>query len=176
LPGFNICGTGALPNGPSNTNETRRKHRWYFATIGDLAANFLLVLKEAARPQFTFDEAAMEHNQETVYFAGKQKWAETKLMWYDVEQDPDCSGNVWDWLNTIVDITGQELPVQPPEQYKKDADLQMIDGKGTSTERWQMCGCWPKDINWQTLDYGSSEIMQIEVSMRYDRAQRTQGG
>lgn len=173
MPGFNIHGYGALPNGPSNTYETRRKHRWFFQEIGNLASNFLLVLKEASRPQFTFDEAIFEHNQETVYFAGKQKWTECKLMWYDVEQNPDSSKSVWNWLNEVVNLgPGGNLPVFTPEAYKKDASLAMINGAGTTTENWSMYGCWPKDLNWQSLDYGASEIMMIEVSMRFDRALR----
>lgn len=173
MPGFNICGSGALANGPSNTMETKRKHRWYFKTLGNLQANFLLVLKDAARPQFTFDEATWEHNQETVYFAGKQKWAETKLSWYDVENNPNTSAEVWKWLQKTVQIDGGNLPVSTPSEYKIDGELAMIDGRGDETEVWKMCGCWPKDINWQTLDYGSSEIMMVEVSMRYDRANKT---
>ena len=177
MPGFNIGGTGGdvTGTGPSNTNEVRRKHRWYFATLGDLPSNFLLVLKEAARPQFTFDEVLMEHNQETVYFAGKQHWAEMKLVWYDVEQSPDCSNQIYTWLNTspgVVNLGSANLTVNSPDTYKINGTLSMVDGTGAATETWTMYGCWPKDINWQTLDYGSSDIQQIEVSLRYDRAEK----
>lgn len=179
MPGFVICGYGGLNgNAPANTYETRRKHRWYFETIGkkggELPSNMLLVLKTASRPNFVADEPEMHHNQEVVYFAGKHKWDPCKMSWYDVEQNPNVSKEVWDWLTGVIDLKKEagNLPVYEPKDYKKDAKLVMINGIGVAKERWFMCGCWPKDVNWQELDYSSSEIMLIEVSMRFDRAYR----
>jgi len=177
MPGFNICGYGALDNGPANTYETRRKHRWYFETIGakngDLPRNMLMVLKTASRPQYSSEEATMDHNQETSYFAGKSKWEPCKMSYYDVEQDPNVSSECWKWLTGVVNFTkGSKLEVYEPKDYKKNAKLVMINGIGTVNESWFMCGVWPKDVNWQELDYTSSEIMLVEVSMRFDRAYR----
>jgi hypothetical protein len=183
MPGFQIDAYGGLNNdSPTNVYETRRKHRWFFETLGrnpqgggsgELPAKFLLVLKEASRPAFTAEEPDMHHNQEVVYFAGKHKWEPCKLIWYDVEQEPNSSKEAWDWLMGVVDITkGKNLPVYHPRDYKKDAKLQMINGRGTQNELWHMYGCWPKDVNWQSLDYAATEILQIEVSMRFDRARR----
>jgi len=176
MPGFMINKFGAdVGDGVAHTTETRRKHRWYFESIagGLLPSPILLLLKEAARPQFTFDEAVMEHNQETAYFAGKQKWAEVKLVWYDAEQPNNVSETMWQWIDSVVTFGGN-LPVKIPGTYKKDAFIVMIKGDGSVNERWAMYGCWPKDVNWQSLDYGSSDIQTVEVSMRYDRANRVQ--
>ena len=62
MPGFNIApyGGGYSNNGPSNTLETRRKHRWVFETIGRGPGVFsqaeLLILQSAARPSITFEQ------------------------------------------------------------------------------------------------------------------------
>jgi len=180
MPGFKICDYGNNLNGaPINTYETRRKHRWYFETLGrngtNMPSNVLLVLQKATRPNFVAEEPVMHHNQEEVYFAGKHKWDPCKLSWYDVEQNPDVSGEMWTWLNGVIEIGkdfGTNLNVNTPQEYKKNAVLKMIDGQGTKTETWHMCGCWPKEVNWQELDYSNTEIMLIDVTMRFDRAYR----
>jgi hypothetical protein len=179
MPGFKICNYGNNMEGaPINTYETKRKHRWYFETLGrngpNMPANVLLVLKTATRPNFVAEEPEMHHNQEVVYFAGKHKWDPCKLSWYDVEQNPDVTMEMWTWLNGVVGLDqalrGSNLPVALPMDYKKNATLTMIDGIGERTETWQMCGCWPKEVNYQELDYSNTEIMLIDVTMRFDRA------
>jgi hypothetical protein len=174
MPGFIIGGVGA---GPNHTVETRRKHRWLFRTLGkaaagEFAAEVLVILKEASRPHPTFEEPEMHHNQEKSYFAGKHSWEPIKLVWYDGEQAPDVSREMWDWLNGVLGVHRGNIPVNKPNQYKKNGSLEMLMGDGTPSERWELFGCWPQDINWNTLDYADTEIQTIEVNMRIDRANR----
>lgn len=179
MPGFNIGGIGGV--GPSNTVEVRRKHRWRFATLGrgvgigvgspgPWRPEALLLLQSASRPSFTLEEVEMHHNQEVAYLAGKQTWEPVALMWYDAEQNPDIAGEVYTWINTVVDIASVQVTV--PGNYKRQASLEMLDGIGNATETWQMFGTWPTSANWQELDYTSTELQTCEVSMRYDRALR----
>ena len=179
MPGFNIGTFGGGYNGdagnsPSNTVEVRRKHRWVFETIGRgtgvWSAKELLVLQSASRPSFKFEEPEMHHNQEVARFAGKQDWDPVTLVWYDVEQEPDISRGVYHWLETVVNM--QTINVASPADYKRIAALSMIDGSGQTTETWTMNGTWPSAINWQELDYTSTDLMTCEATMRYDRAVR----
>ncbi len=48
----------------------------------------------------------------------------------------------------------------------------MIDGSGQTNETWTMNGTWPSALNWQELDYTSTDLMTCEATMRYDRAVR----
>jgi hypothetical protein len=175
MPGFNINGNGGYSNqGPSNTVEVRRQHRWVFETVGRGTGQFsqaeLLLLKSASRPSFKLQEAEMHHNQEVVKFAGKQSWEPVSMTWYDAEQDPDCSRGIYHWIETVVNM--QSIAVAHPRFYKTIASLAMIDGTGQSNEVWTMYGTWPTSCNWGTLDYSASELMTLEVSMVYDRAVR----
>lgn len=177
MPGFNIqpFGGGYSAQGPANTIEIRRKHRWVFETLGRGTGTFsqaeLLVLEKASRPSFKFEEPEMHHNQEVARFAGKQDWDPITMIWYDSEQNPDISRGVYHWLETVVNM--QELSVAHPRYYKRTASLVMLDGAGQTTEQWQMLGTWPQAINWQELDYASTDLMTCEATMRYDRAVRT---
>jgi hypothetical protein len=167
MPGFNI--EGAWAEGPNSMTELRRKHRWLF-TIPSALVRATLYLQKAQRPQVKFGEAIMHHDQEQAYFAGKSEWSPISLEFYDAEQSPDVSKFIWDWVNRVCQIPA--VTVDPPGRYKKKAQLEMRDGKGKATETWSLWNCWPVDTNWNELDYSSSDIALITVSMRFDRAVR----
>jgi hypothetical protein len=174
MPGFNVgnIGGGYSTAGPANTLEVRRKHRWVFESLGAgggaLAAAELLVLSSASRPSFKLEEPEMHHNQEVIYFAGKQTWEPVTLTWYDSEQAPNISATCYAWLNTVVNL--RNLGVSTPSFYKRTASLVMLNGVGAATERWVMYGTWPTSVNWQELSYDSTDLLTIEATMRYDRA------
>lgn len=170
MPGFNVVNAGGDGDGPSNTIEIRRKHRWLFETLGPIAPNALLILQSASRPSFKFEEPEMHHNQEVAYFAGKQSWDPITLVWYDSEQQPDVSGAIYAWLGSVVDLTA--VNVATPAAYKGDAQLSVTDGTGAANEQWNMYGCWPSAVNFQELDYSSTDLLTCEATLRYDRAIR----
>ena len=178
MPGFQINNEGGITtDAPTNTREVRRKHRWYFSAMGRGTTAWtqseLLMLQSAQRPSFKFEEPEMHHNQEVVYFAGKQTWEPITLTWYDSEQDPDISKGIYHWLETVAVIGGAgAADVAHPRDYKKTCTLKLIDGTGQDTEEWTMHGTWPSSVNWQELDYSATELMTCEAVMRYDRAVR----
>ena len=173
MPGFNINTTG---DGPLNTAEPRRTHRWVFATLGrgqggSFSRAELLVLKSASRPKVKFVEAKMDHNQETSYYAGKTEWDPIELTWYDMEQAPDTSLGVYVWLETVSQISTAN--VGHPFTYKQQAQLVMLSGMDAPNETWDLYGCWPQDVDWKGLDYTTSDIQTCVAKMRFDRAQRS---
>ena len=113
----------------------------------------------------------MHHNQEVAYFAGKQEWESCKLVWYDSEQQPDTSAGIYNWIETIVNM--QIIGVSAPTNYKRTAELDMLDGGGGITETWTMYGTWPEACNWMELNYTTSDLLTLEATMRYDRAVRS---
>jgi phage tail-like protein len=152
-------------------------YRWVFTVLaeGIFTPDMLLVLQSAQRPNFKFEEPEMHHQQEQAYFAGKQSWEPITLTWYDVEQHPDVSEALWNWIQLVSNFeagTANAPCVAPPEVYKKDGLLDMLNGCGEPSERWKICNAWPKESNWGNLDYTSTDIATIEVQMRFDRAYR----
>jgi hypothetical protein len=174
MPGFNINGVGGLTNAPAHNTEVRRRHRWQFETLGRgtgvWSQTELLMLLSASRPNVKFEEPEMHHNQEVVRFAGKQDWDPVSLVWYDGEQNPDISKGLYHWLETVTNM--ESIQVAHPRNYKRQASLAMLDGAGRPNERWDMYGTWPASINWQELDYSSTDLLTCEATLRYDRAKR----
>lgn len=173
MPGFNIPGASTVDGGAPIPPEVRRRHRWIFKSFGDGVPNdqVLLLLHSANRPEFTLEQPELHHDQEVIYFAGKQTWNEIEMSFYDSEQDPDSSAEIWRWVKIVSDINGG-VRVAAPDNYKKQGQLEMIDGQGTTTETWKLYNCWPRVTNWGELNYDNTELAEISVTMRYDRAER----
>jgi len=173
MPGFNL----GPPNGDaaSNVVETRRKHRWTFTVLGSSSGyqwsrTGLVYLKSASRPKATIEQAELHHDEEKARFAGKYSWEPVSLVWYDVEQNPDISGEVYAWLNSVVAVPTANVAL--PSAYKSDAKLQSTNGTGAASETWTLYGSWPAEVDFSDLDYTNTDIQEVTVLMVYDRASR----
>lgn len=174
MPGFNIAGTGGEPrrnNAPNSLSEVRRTHRWLFTVLADLEPEVMVVLKDAQRPSLKFATPEMHHNQEQVYYAGKHTWDPIALVWYDYEQNPDVSKRIYKWINDNV-LVIKDANVYAPSKYKKQARLEMVDGFGRPTDSWNLHNAWPAESNWNALTYTDSALQTINVTLKYDRAEK----
>lgn len=183
MPGFAISGQDAAHAGqqvPRGAIEVRRTHRWAFTAMNGLGADVLIVLKSASRPSLSFEDPTMFHDQERIHLAGQHTWEPITLTWYDVEQSPDCSDAIYKWLNQegggkSGPINLQRMVLNKPQDYKGEADLIMTQADGSQSEAWHFYNGWPKVVNWNGLDYASTELQLIEVQYRYDRAVKKAG-
>lgn len=171
MPGFNV---GINASGPSNTTEIRRVYRWMFQTLGRGAGVFspaeLLMLKTASRPHPHFDELKRDYNQEEAWYAGKTHWEPIELTWYDGEQNPDISAGIYAWLEAVSRIDTVQVAV--PVNYKRYAELAMLNAAGAPCEVWRLYGAWGQDFDWKPLDHTQAELANVSVKMRFDRAVR----
>lgn len=177
MAGFNINGSGS-PYQKSNVAETRRKHRWLFTRLGILNPGDLVYLKTAKRPKFNFEEVTMHHDQEEAYFAGKQKWENMSLSWYDAQQDPNVSKKLYQWLQSVNPTLAsgrRETCLASPSRYKTIGTLAMTGNCDTSLgeETWDLYGVWPLTCDWGDLDYSTNDIILITTVIRYDKAVRS---
>ena len=168
MPGFKINGQGGEADAKIESN---RKHRWKFTIISGGLSKEAVYLSSAQRPHVVVEEAKMEHDQETAYFAGKHHWEPITLVFYDVYGDAKTSSEIWKWFEKAIKVKSASADV--PSAYKKDSKLEMTKADGSTQETWDIYHSWAIDANWNDLDYSNSEIATIDVSMKYDRAVRS---
>ena len=151
----------------------RRKCRWYFYIDGIADPINALPPQKSARPSLNVKEFQVEHLTETIYFPAKPDWKPVSLVLYDSKK----SGNpVFDWLKILYDpdkgnwgsngIKGNANG----SGWKKKATLDMLDSCGNILETWVYENAWPNSIEWGDLDMASSEIVMVDLTLRYDRA------
>jgi len=133
------------------------------------------------RPSVSFEEITIDIYNSKLYLAGKHSWEMVTVNLRD-----DASGNV-------AKLVGQQLQKQLDfmEQasaasgidYKFVTKVEMLDGgngvaQPVVLETWELYGCYLQNVNYNDLNYASSEVVTISMSIRFDNAVQApvQGG
>lgn len=54
--------------------------------------------------------------------------------------------------------------------YKKNADLTLIAPDQSQVRIWKFVGMWPQAVKYGTYDMTTSDKVNVEVTLRYDKA------
>ena len=124
------------------------------------------------RPSVTFDEIPIEIYNSRIYLAGKHTW---EMLTVNLRDDAS---------NEIARLVGEQLQKQLDfaEQasaasgidYKFLTRCEMLDGgNGASDpvvlETWEIYGCYLNSVNYNDLNYGSSEAATVTLQIRFDK-------
>lgn len=128
---------------------------------------------DCSRPNLSFAKITVPVYNSTIYLAGKHTWNTMTINLRD-----DAQGN-------ISKLVGQQLQKQLnfAEQasaatggdYKFMLKLDMLDGgNGAVTpvvlEQWDLQGCYLESVNYNAVNYGTSEVVTIALTVQYDNA------
>ncbi|GAC1380658.1 MAG: hypothetical protein NVSMB40_20060 [Aquirhabdus sp.] len=128
-----------------------------------------------ARPNVTFPPQAVHSYNSIAYYGGKAEWETIAVTVRD-----DISNSV----NTLVssqvqkqmNFSNQTVPVSASE-YKFQMQIDTMDGSADGfLEQWFYDGCFLSAINYESFDYGSSDAMVIEMTIRFDLATQYTAG
>ena len=172
-------GMGSLA---SPSARYKRKFRWMFGVIsqnvfGEPAEGVrALPPTKGSRPSLEFKDIEVQHVTEDIYLPGKPSWKPINITLYDM-YDKNCwpSNPVWDWIKQCYDPeTGEFFAILDNKVngygFKKDCWLKLFSGCGDVMESWVFENAYPSQVNWGDLDMSSSEVLTIELTLRYDRA------
>jgi len=131
-----------------------------------------------ARPSVEFTEIALPIYNSTVKLAGKYTWADIQCNLRD-----DASG-------AVSKLVGEQLQKQldfmemasaaSGIDYKFLTVFEVLDGgNGTAApvalETWELYGCYLKSVNYNDLNYGTSEPATITLNITFDNANQVAG-
>jgi hypothetical protein len=143
--------------------EPKRKNRWIIA-YNNLPA---FAAKVASRPQLTFDETVVDYVNQKRYLSGKGTWAPLTLTLYD-PLVPSAAQAVMEWIRLDWENTTGRMGYA--QLYKKDINLKLLDPVGAVFEDWQVTGAWIQEANFNDLDFASSDLVEISLTIRFDQA------
>ncbi len=152
----------------------KRKFRWTFKILGfcDNKKNVVpeYFVSVASRPNLSIEETEINHLNAKTWIPGKGSWETITVTYLDVAHQDMQS--LWNWLATVYDFTD---PVNLHNGERRDWTatglLSMYDGCGVLLEAWQLQRMFPTAINFGELDYSSSDIATIELTLRYSDVQ-----
>lgn len=134
---------------------------------GDDKELIVLSLISGALPPEGNNEIELPYGNETRYVAGKAVYETIPLIVRDYV-DRDIRGALMRWRRQVYDPeTGN---VGLPSAYKKNADMIIQASDGSISRQVRLIGLWPKDMNPGVVDMTSADPIQIEMTLRFDRA------
>jgi hypothetical protein len=121
------------------------------------------------RPTVNFNPVEFHAYNSRMYYAEKANWTSINLQVRD------------DITNSVSKLVGHQLQKQMNffEQtsvaaginYKFTTLIEMLDGGNEATfEQWTLEGCFLESVNYNQLDYQSSDPVTIQMQIRYDNA------
>jgi hypothetical protein len=128
---------------------------------------------DCSRPNVTFTEITLPVYNSTIYLSGKHAWAPMSINIRD-----DASGSV-------AKLVGQQIQKQMDfveqasaatgQDYKFQTNIEILDGgNGVAIpqvlETWELYGCFLASANYNTLNYGTSDVVTVSLSIRFDNA------
>ena len=125
------------------------------------------MIKTANRPQITFEEVELNHMNVKRFVKGKGTWQSLALTMYDPVV-PSAAQAVMEWVRLGHEsVTGRD---GYSDFYKKDCTFNVLGPVGDIIEEWTLKGAWIQDASFGDLDFGSSDPVDITVTLRYDYA------
>lgn len=153
----------------------KRKFRFlleiYFCNYGRYVPPHFV--KTAARPDITIDETEINFLNEKTWIPGKGAWEQVTITYNDVATDDNIE--LFSWLATVYDFVDDTCRHQNARRsdYSGNMFLYLLDGCGNMLETWYMGDAWPTSVKFGDLDYASSDICDIELSVRYSKVRYT---
>lgn len=154
----------------------QRKFRWILQ-IDDISGvstgTEITVLPpiKSARPSLSFKEMEVIGLNENIFYPVRPEWKPIPLTLIDLVKNKNP---IFDWISIIYDASANSTfnPVLngPKGNFKKQANLFMLDGCGNTVEQWVYDNAYPQNIEWGELDMGESAIVTADLTLRYDRA------
>lgn len=146
----------------------KRKFRWTMeisTPCGNVPAWFC---KTAGRPSLDIEETELNFLNAVTWIPGKAKWQPITVNYYDAAHI-DFSG-LLSWIATVYDFTDPiNLKQSEKEGWAGAALLTLYDGCGQPLEFWLLQDCFPQSVKWGDLDMGSSDICELELTLRYSQ-------
>ena len=125
------------------------------------------------RPEVTFDDITIDVYNSRVRMAGKHTWSDITVNIRD------------DALGNVARLVGEQLQKQydffeqssaaSGSDYKFTTRCEMLDGGNGADEpqvleTWEVYGCFIQSVNYNQVQYSSSDPVQISMTLRFDNA------
>ena len=125
------------------------------------------------RPNVTFDDLEIPIYNSIIKLAGKPKWGDLTCKIRD-----DAGGNVsaliGEQLQKQFDFM-EQASASAGIDYKFTTRFEVLDGgngafEPVALETWNIYGCYLSKVDYESMDYSSSEVVTISLTIKFDNA------
>lgn len=131
------------------------------------------------RPEVSFEEIPLPIYNSTIKLAGKHTWGDLTCQLRD-DAGGQVSRLVGEQLQKQLDFMEQSSAASGID-YKFLTRFEVLDGgnganEPVALETWEIYGCYLKSVNYNNMDYGTSEAATISLTVSFDNAVQTPPG
>ena len=131
------------------------------------------------RPTVSFEAIDVPIYNSTIKLAGKYSWGDLTCQVRD-DAGGQVSRLVGEQLQKQLDFMEQSSAAAGID-YKFLTRFEVLDGgnganEPIALETWEIYGCYLSEVNYGSMDYGTSEVVTISMTMRFDNAVQTPTG
>jgi hypothetical protein len=179
---FSVPTEGSVVNQGLLMPKLKYRFRVVLTGFGVTAGDVIELTKQVVdvtRPSVSFEEMMLDVYNSKVYLAGKHSFEAITLNLRD-----DATGLVQrvvgEQLQKQFDFL-EQATARSGIDYKFSARIDVLDGgngaKEVETlESTQLWGCFLQNVNYNDLNYGSSEAATVSLSIRFDNMTQLKGG
>jgi hypothetical protein len=175
--------------------EPLRQYRWVMEFDGKLAG-MRYALKKASRPTMKISEVTHKYLNHFYYYPGRLEWDPISVTFASTVTANDAAlgdstlidalitagyiyptkDNEWGTIskaNAIAQLTSgtTSTPEAPASAAGgKSIGLKLLDAGGTAIETWYLWNCLFTEVKFDSLDYSAEDILNIDVTIKYDYA------
>jgi len=135
--------------------------------------------KKATKPSVSFSEASHQYLNHTYYWPARTEWNEVDITFVDPVEPDLCDG-----LTSLIESVGYVVPAGgafAPADFSTvsksrsvaalgNVQVEQIDEDGAALETWTLNNGWVKELTFGDLDYGSDDLTEVTMKIRYDWA------
>ena len=146
--------------------EPLRKNRWLLRFPADLGIQEWWC-QTAKRPSIKQEGKNIPFLNTETYVVGRYTWDEMQITLRD-PIGPSASQAVMEWVRLHSEsVTGRQGYAAG---YKRDVELEMLDPTGVVVSKWILKNTMLTTVNFGDLDYQSSDLATIQMTLRFDYA------
>lgn len=157
--------------------QPKRSYRFLMSVIGPNTSVKNFLIKKVTKPSFSISESEHKFLNHTFYYPGKLTWNEVSFTIVDVvDQTDNASAAVME----ILEASGYKTPVTEgvTSTISKEGSvnglgsiiIRQIDADGKNVEAWKLHNPWIKEVKFGDLDYTSEEMLNVDITVKYDNA------
>ena len=156
----------------SNFRDAQRANLFYFLpsfpadiTVGDMNNDRAVYLvRTTSLPGVSLEEIMLNWQGFDFPIAGKHTF-QSLAVTFNTDHEGRIRQNFENWINKIHNPVTNEYAML--NEYMIDQHLQLLGNDGDPVIEFQLHDCWPMEIGAGSLDYGTSDVTQFDVTFRY---------
>jgi len=140
------------------------RYTWFTSHLPGIS----IYARSAQQPSFDNNPVTVDFMSSYYKLKGKTRWNDITLTCYQFE---GITGReLYQYLNND-HFNVSDAVENFADEYKHKMQLFLLNPLGVPTGIWTLEGAFIANASWGSMDYGSDEVMECEITISYDYAE-----